>query len=306
MQIPAGLVVMTCGAALVNVAASLVVSGHALATSFLTTGVAAGPWICAFVALPETARDAGPAFAVPYVSAAVVFAILALAASHFPLAPRAARERLDCRPDGAGRLRRPAVEAAAFFCCVGVEMAISCFLAGFCVEPEIGGWSLRTAAGWVVLYWAGVVAGRAAGAALLRAIPAARVVGCAAVAACLLVTVSIGFGGRPAIWSLMLAGAFVSLASSGIFALHAAAPGRVAPTGAGLPLPALAGGFVVPVSQYLLAERIGLHAALVIPAVCCLYLIFSGFAAPVPRARRMGRDERRSPVCSIDSQRRSF
>jgi len=304
MQVPGGLVVMTCGAALVHVAANLQVSSCELASGFFVAGAAAGPWICAFVALQEAAGDAAPSPKAPYAVAAAGFGVLALVASRIRWEPPAAAERRDHSRGKVPPVRHPMVEAAAVFSSVGGEMAIASSLAGFCMQPEIGGWGTRIAAGFVVLYLAAVVAGRVAGAALLRTVSAARLVGCLAVASCLLVTASIGFSGSPAMWSLVLGGTVVSMAFPGIFVLHARAPSRTATSG--LLLPALAGGFAVPVSQYLLAERIGLHAAVVIPAICCLYLMYYGFATPEPRVRRARRDERRSPVCSIDSQKRYF
>ena len=320
MQLPAGLLVMTLGAALLHVSANLQVPRPGpsrgrtarldLAQGFFSIGAAAGPWICAFLLLPEARRDAAPASKLPYEAAAMVFGILAVAASRFHFPPARAMERLGRRAEESGafpgRLLQPKSVASAVFCGVGVEMAIACFLVSFCVQPEIGGFGQRAAAGYALLYWAGIVAGRLAGTALLRKIPAGRAVGCVAVAACLLVTASIGFGGQAAIWALILAGGAASMMLPGILTLGVAGSGPVPGAGFGLLLPALTGGLLVPVSQYVLAERIGLHAALVIPAVCCLYLMFYGFATSEPRSRRVRRDERRSPVCPIDSQRRSF
>jgi len=46
---------------------------------------------------------------------------------------------------------------------------------------------------------------------------------------------------------------------------------------------AIVGGAIIPVLEGALADRIGLHLAFVLPAVCYIYIMFYGFAGSKPR-----------------------
>jgi FHS family L-fucose permease-like MFS transporter len=285
--LPAGALVMTVGAALLHISSNLgdvfpsQVTSLNLAQGFFAASAAAGPWICGF---PPLQGNGVPGSNGPYVAAAIVFGTAALLSARLRF-PAVA-------PIDDSHSRGPKLDGPAIFCAIGAELALACFLVSFCVQLEFGGLSVYGAAGYVPLYWAGIVSGRLAGKALLGTLRPGRLAGIVAVAACLLITASIAGSGNVAVWSLILAGAAASTLVPAIFEL----------AGSALLLPALAGGAIVPLAEAALADRIGLHAALVIPAVCCLYIMFYGFARPESWAGRLRRRERRQGVCSIDSQ----
>jgi FHS family L-fucose permease-like MFS transporter len=173
---------------------------------------------------------------------------------------------------------------------------MACLLVSFCLRPEIGYLTAYGAAAYVALYGAAIAAGRVAGAGLLAVVPAKRLIGSAAVGGCLLVAAAVGSGGRLALWSLILAGSAMSTLLPAVHALGV--PSRAL-------LAALAGGSLVPVFECVLAIRIGVQGALVVPAVCCLYLVFYGFSKLEPYAGGIVRPERRTSVCSIRTPTRS-
>jgi FHS family L-fucose permease-like MFS transporter len=53
--------------------------------------------------------------------------------------------------------------------------------------------------------------------------------------------------------------------------------------GSGILIAAIVGGAIIPLAEGFLADRIGLHFALLLPAVCYLYIMFYGFARSKPR-----------------------
>jgi hypothetical protein len=193
-------------------------------------------------------------------------------------------------------VRGSAWRAGPIFCGIGAELGMAGLLASFCLRPAIGGLTPSGAAAYVALYCAAIAAGRAAGSGLLAIIPARRMIGGAAVAACLLTAAAVGSSGRLALWSLIAAGSVISILLPGVYALGV--PSRAL-------LATLAAGSLVPLCEFVLAFRIGVQGALVAPAVCCLYLVFYGFASLDERTGRMAWSERRTSVCSIETPRRS-
>jgi FHS family L-fucose permease-like MFS transporter len=75
--------------------------------------------------------------------------------------------------------------AAAIFVYVGAEVSIGSFLVNYLAQPNIGGMTVRIAAGYVSLYWGGAMIGRFIGSALLQTIGTEKLLGlCAAMACC--------------------------------------------------------------------------------------------------------------------------
>jgi FHS family L-fucose permease-like MFS transporter len=67
-----------------------------------------------------------------------------------------------------------------------------------------------------------------------------------------------------------------------IFTLGIAELGALTGRGSGLLIAAIVGGAVVPLLQGILADRVGIHAAFVLPVICYAYIVFYGFAGSRP------------------------
>jgi FHS family L-fucose permease-like MFS transporter len=122
------------------------------------------------------------------------------------------------------------------------------------------------------------------GAIILRK-PRARVV-LASAAACafLLVLLSMGSSGRTAAVSIILVGLFNSVMFPSIFALGVAKTGSMRATAAGVLIMGIVGGAVIPVVEGLVADRIGIHHALIVPALCYVYIAYYGLRGSQPRS----------------------
>ena len=88
--------------------------------------------------------------------------------------------------------------------------------------------------------------------------------------------------GQVAIWAVVICGFFNSIMFPNIFALGIAGLGPMTSKGSGLIMTAVVGGAVVPYLIGHAADVIGIQHALIIPAICYLYIAFYGFVGSKP------------------------
>ncbi len=166
--------------------------------------------------------------------------------------------------------------AIAIFVYVGAEVAVGSFLVNYLGLPDIGSMTVESAGKVLALYWGGAMVGRFAGAVILRKPRARPVLACAAICAFLLVLTSMASVGNIAVISVVLIGLFNSVMFPSIFALGVAQTGTMRATAAGVLIMGIAGGAVIPVCEGLLADKVGLHRALIVPAICYVYVAYYG------------------------------
>ena len=163
------------------------------------------------------------------------------------------------------------------FLYVGAEVAIGSFLVNYFSQPEIGGMSEKVAAVYVSFYWGFSMIGRFIGSAVLQKLRTGTVLGFVAIMACLLVAASMLTFGSVAMWTIILVGLFNSVMFPSIFTLGIAGLGPLTGRGSGLLIMAIVGGAIIPVVEGALADRIGIHHAFILPAICYLYIAYYGF-----------------------------
>ena len=176
--------------------------------------------------------------------------------------------------------------AIGIFAYVGAEVSIGSFLVNYFGTPEIANMPAKTAAGFVSFYWGGAMLGRFLGAALLRRFKPARLLAVAAIVAGILVIVSMLSGGRLAMWSILSVGFFNSIMFPTIFSLGVAELGPLTGDGSGVLNMAIVGGAILPVLQGLIADRIGIHHAFLLPVICYLYIVYYGLSGARPNSER--------------------
>jgi len=182
------------------------------------------------------------------------------------------------------RHKRLVLGAVAIFVYVGAEVAIGSLMTNYFNQKEIGDLSLRDAAGYLQYYWGGAMVGRFVGSVLLQRLGTQKLLAFNAVAAALLVAISMLTFGHFAMWSLLLVGLFNSIMFPCIFTLAIAGLGPLTGKGSGLLVAAIVGGAVIPELQGFLADHIGIHHAFILPVLCYAYIIF--YALKVASARR--------------------
>ncbi len=121
----------------------------------------------------------------------------------------------------------------------------------------------KTAAVYVSFYWGFAMIGRFIGSAILQKVHASKPLGLVAVAACLLVLLSMLTFGHFAMWAIILVGLFNSVMFPSIFTLGIAGLGPLTGKGSGLLIAAIVGGAILPVVEGALADRIGIHHAFI-------------------------------------------
>jgi MFS transporter, FHS family, L-fucose permease len=223
----------------------------------------------------------------PYIGIAICLAALALAIAMFNL-PKIEATR-EFRPMGeadtaASNLwkHRPLILGViGIFVYVGAEVSIGSFLINYFTQPEIGNLSVKTAASLVSLYWGGAMIGRFIGAGVLQKLSARSVLGAVAIVACCLVAISMASTGWLAMATIILVGLFNSVMFPSIFSLAIEGLGPLTGKGSGLLIMGIVGGAIIPVAEGALADKIGIHHAFILPALCYIYIAFYGFKGSV-------------------------
>lgn len=217
---------------------------------------------------------------IPYLGLGLCLILLALIIWKFRLpAFKAVGDKVDpsALKTSIWRHRRLILGALAIFVYVGAEVSIGSFLVNYLSGPEIGGMSVKTAAGYVSLYWGGAMIGRFIGSGLLQKLRTGVVLGCAALVAFLLVVTTMASLGSLAVWSIVAVGLFNSVMFPSIFTLSIEGLGALTGEGSGVLVAAIVGGALIPELQGIVADRIGIHHAFFLPAICYLYIAYFAF-----------------------------
>jgi FHS family L-fucose permease-like MFS transporter len=165
----------------------------------------------------------------------------------------------------------------AIFVYVGAEVSIGSFLVNYLSQRNIGDMTEKSAALYVAFYWGGAMIGRFCGAGITQKLRAGPVLGVAAIVACCLVVTSMLTFGHVAMWSIILVGLFNSIMWPNIFALGLAELGRLTNLGSSLLVMGVLGAALIPLLQGFVADKIGIHHAFFLPALCYVYICYFGF-----------------------------
>ncbi len=218
----------------------------------------------------------------PYIGVAATLFVLAFVVWLFRLPPLTeATERADAQhhrfSDVLG-YRHVRLGVVAIFLYVGAEVAIGSFMINYLSMAQIGGISEASAAGYVSLYWGGAMVGRFVGSLLMRRLDPRRLLGLFACIAALLVLTTMLGRGQVAFWSVVAIGLFNSIMFPTIFTLGIERMGAMTDKASSLLIMAIVGGALVPLLQGVLADRIGVQHAFVLPLACYAFIVYYGFA----------------------------
>lgn len=218
----------------------------------------------------------------------VAAALVLLAAFLWRMRATLTTERTEQESEGASVLeafRSPwaLFGALAIFVYVGAEVSIGSTMINFLEQPGVLGVSAERAGQLLSLYWGGAMVGRFIGSALLNRFAAGRLLALAAgVAALLCLTVVLAEGTGAAVAALAI-GLFNSIMFPTIFTLTLERSTAHASATSGLLCMAIVGGALVPVTVGMVADRVGLATAYLVPMIC--YAVIVLFAATGRPAR---------------------
>lgn len=218
----------------------------------------------------------------PYLAITLALVVLALAIAFYKF-PRLDTTK-DYRPTKAGekgfgiwRYPHVILGAVAIFVYVGAEVSIGSFLINYFNQPYIAGLTALAAAGFVPFYWGGAMVGRFIGSAILQKVKTGTLLAICAVVAMVLVVISMLTLGHAAMWSILAVGLFNSIMFPSIFTLGIAEMGPLTGEASGLLVTAIVGGAIIPEIQGVLADKIGIHHAFIIPVICYLFIAYYGW-----------------------------
>lgn len=245
-----GLIILATGITILQVAANPYVavlgkpetasSRLNLTQAFNSLGTAIFPWIGAHVILGTTAltqsasQEAVIKLYVYFFGVALL--LLALSTSIFRLPEIESAEHHIGEKVNDSLWKHPNLifGAIGIFVYVGGEVAIGSSIANYLALQNIGGFlspsaihdaaaryhaSLGQAARFISLYWLGAMVGRFIGSALLQKVKPRKLLAFCAIAAALLVTVSVLTNGHVAMWSILAVGLFNSIMFPCIFTM---------------------------------------------------------------------------------------
>lgn len=214
---------------------------------------------------------------VPYLGLGLALLILCIliAKAHLP-------KITNVEEAGAGRAPQKSVwkhrnlvlGAVGIFVYVGAEVSIGSFLVNYLSQPAIGNISESLAAKYLSFYWGGAMVGRFVGSGLLQKIRTRTLLACAAFVAFSLVVTTMLNSGHLAMWSILAIGLFNSIMFPSIFTLGLEGLGPLTGEGSGILVSAIVGGAIIPELQGVVADRIGIHHAFFLPAICYLYIAY--------------------------------
>ncbi|MGV1950631.1 L-fucose:H+ symporter permease [Agrobacterium vitis] len=214
----------------------------------------------------------------PYLMLAIAFLVLAaiFAALKLPAVEAEEDAKSSDISGSAWGYRHLVLGAVGIFLYVGAEVSIGSFLVNFMAEPSIAGLPEQTAAHYVSYFWGGAMIGRFIGSAVMRYMDDGKVLAFNAVAAGILLLVTVLTTGHVAMWCVLSIGFFNSIMFPTIFSLALKGLGRHTSQGSGILCLAIVGGALLPLVQGGLADTVGIHLAFLMPILCYVYIAYYG------------------------------
>jgi len=268
-----------------------------LAQAFNSLGTTVGPWVGAIwilhggvtiktAGLSPGALDAlrqseARSVQLPFLVIAATLTALAVMfwfMRKSPAPPVAGQARMSALP---ALLTRPrlVLGALAIFVYVGAEVSIGSLMTNYLMQPRVLAAAAERAGKLVSLYWGGAMVGRFIGSYVLQRLkPGLVLAGCAAGASLLALTSSMSTG-ETAAYTLIAVGLFNSIMFPTIFSLASEQLGSETPNGSGILCMAIVGGAIIPLVTGAVADRLGLGLALLVPAVCYVWIVIYGVLA---------------------------
>jgi FHS family L-fucose permease-like MFS transporter len=263
-----------------------------LAQAFNSGASAIAGWFTAKFILADTSKVSDAAsqahmLQMPYVYIAAGLLVLGITVMFLHLPAITRSESYRPTDDGAstpGRsiwsYRHTVLGMVGIFFYVGVEIALAAIAIQYCEQQGIS--SVETAGILVTVYYLLIMAGRFVGSALMSVIKAEKMLVVLGILGVILMLISMVTHGQIAIWSLVLCGLANSIMYPTIFTLGIAELGPLTSKGSGVITIGNVGGAVIPPAFGLLADKIGIQYAFVVPIICYIFIAYYGFSGYKP------------------------
>jgi MFS transporter, FHS family, L-fucose permease len=165
----------------------------------------------------------------------------------------------------------------AQFFYVGAQVGVGSFVIRF-VKHTMPDTPEKMAAQFLVAHQVGFMIGRFAGSAMMKRIPAPRLLAIFGVGALACVIVGTSTSGLPSVLAIVLVGFFNSIMFPTIFALSLKNLGPLTKRGSSLLVMSIIGGALIPAAMGRISDASNIQLAFVVPLVCYLYVIYFAIA----------------------------
>lgn len=161
----------------------------------------------------------------------------------------------------------------AQFFYVGAQVGVASFIIRF-TEFTLPGVHEKDAAHYLQAHLAGFMIGRFAGSAIMRKVPAPRLLSLFAASSLLCLLVVLFTTGVAPVWAIVLIGFFHSIMFPTIFALSLKSLGPYTKLGSSLLVMAIIGGAVCPWIMGRISDASNIQRAFIVPIICHAYVFY--------------------------------
>jgi len=161
----------------------------------------------------------------------------------------------------------------AQFFYVGAQVGVASFVIRF-AQFNMAGLPEKHAANYLKLHLLGFMIGRFAGSAMMKHIPAPRLLSLFGVASLTCLTVVLMGTGAAPVWAIVLIGFFHSIMFPTIFALSIKHLGPHTKLGSSLLVMSIIGGALFPAAMGYISDMSNIRYAFLVPFVCHVYVLY--------------------------------
>jgi FHS family L-fucose permease-like MFS transporter len=161
----------------------------------------------------------------------------------------------------------------AQFLYVGAQVGVGSFVIRF-AQHNLPGLTARSAWYYLLGHWIGFMLGRFCGSALMKSIPAPRLLSVFGAGSLTSIIVALSVSGPASVWALVLIGFFHSIMFPTIFALSIKNLGPLTKRGSSLQVMAILGGAILPAIMGRISDATNIHNAFIVPLICYAYIFY--------------------------------
>ena len=215
---------------------------------------------------------------IPYALIACIFIVVAvlIVTMHLPeVSEKGTRSGADEKASWGKVLRQGHLVKGvlAQFLYVGAQVGVGSFVIRF-AQHSLPGLSARSAWYYLLGHWIGFMLGRFGGSALMKTVPAPRLLSIFGAGSLVSIIVALSASGPASVWAVVLIGFFHSIMFPTIFALSIKNLGSLTKRGSSLQVMAILGGAVLPAIMGRISDATSIRTAFVVPLVCYVYIFY--------------------------------
>ncbi len=171
----------------------------------------------------------------------------------------------------------------AQFFYVGAQVGVASFVIRF-TQFSVPGTVAKVAAMYLMLHQVGFMAGRFIGSAMMKRVPAPRLLSLFAGGALCCTLIALFASGVTPVWAVVLIGFFHSIMFPTIFALSIKNLGPLTKRGSSLLVMAIIGGAFFPAIMGRVSDAASIQKAFLVPLFCYIYILYFGISGYKPTA----------------------